>query len=205
MRLAFRWARIAETLSLRGNVEQTANGILERYIEPHRAYHNVNHLAHVLRELDEYSMMPRESALAELALWFHDAVYDPQSRENEHRSAILADRVLSFHQLPVKDIDRVTALIEDTRSHIPTADPLSAIVNDCDLAILGAEPDAYARYAQAVRQEFLHLDDAAWHAGRKDFLRSMRARHRLYFSRRGYQLHENKARENIARELDSLP
>ena len=86
-----------------------SNEWLERiaslYDEPHRAYHNANHVEDVLASLDVLSgsktrrprTSPSERADADeaaaatltLAAFFHDAVYDPKSSSNEEDSAVL--------------------------------------------------------------------------------------------------------------------
>src|SRR5690242_20591764 len=48
--------------------------LLRRYREKHRHYHDVRHLAAVLRRIDEFAD-DHDLFLVRLAAWFHDAVY----------------------------------------------------------------------------------------------------------------------------------
>ena len=99
-----------------------------------------------------------------LAAFFHDAVYDPQRRDNEEQSAALAERVLERAGLAagarrrtVGDLVRATAAPRGDR---PTPD--RAVLLDADLAVLGSEPAAYQAYVTGVRAEYAHVDDEAW-------------------------------------------
>lgn len=69
------------------------------YNEPHRAYHNMSHVADVLKSLDvllpntnhdhEASVSVKGIAITTLAAFFHDVIYNPKSSTNEKDSADL--------------------------------------------------------------------------------------------------------------------
>ncbi|KEG07189.1 hypothetical protein DQ04_10621020 [Trypanosoma grayi] len=76
-----------------------ATYIFTRYSEPQRRYHTLAHLEEMLQQLARYQAgapaahrLPLEGdttrcLVVELALLFHDAVYDPRRGDNEERSA----------------------------------------------------------------------------------------------------------------------
>src|SRR5688572_17453494 len=72
--LRARWERTLASLGVpaRSGAE-TFDALVKAYADPGRYYHNLDHLAAVLAELDA----PDEEARprVELAVWFHDAVY----------------------------------------------------------------------------------------------------------------------------------
>lgn len=59
------------------------------YSEPHRHYHNFHHIADSLAEFDRARHLAREPLAVELAIWFHDTVYDTRAGNNEEQSAEL--------------------------------------------------------------------------------------------------------------------
>src|SRR5512138_1089411 len=88
-----RWLDLMSKLGLPPN-EETFDALLKTYSETHRHYHTVEHIDHCLRELDAEISLAREPAEVELALWFHDAVYNSHRSDNEQKSAELACALL---------------------------------------------------------------------------------------------------------------
>lgn len=171
--------------------------LLARYAEPHRHYHDQRHLAEVLDALDLLGGGPS----AQLAAWFHDAVYDPRRSDNEDRSAELAAELLTGHRTPT-EITEVARLVRLTASHQPAADdPDGALLCDADLSVLGATATRYQEYAAAVRQEYGHLPDGAFDRGRAAILNDLLARPAIYRTAAGSARWEQAARANLRREL----
>src|SRR5262245_18351172 len=69
--------------------------LVAAYSEPQRHYHTLRHLDEVLRTVGKLRDYCHDPAAVELAVWFHDAVYDPRGQDNEARSAQLADERLA--------------------------------------------------------------------------------------------------------------
>ena len=67
--------------------------LLERWLEPHRAYHGPAHLLKVLEAVDLLTD-GRPSQELVLAAWFHDAVHRGRAGEDEKDSAALARQLL---------------------------------------------------------------------------------------------------------------
>ena len=65
-----------------------------RYAEPHRHYHTLDHIRAVLEIVDRIGATARNPAALELAVWFHDVVYDTHAGDNEEQSAAHARSVL---------------------------------------------------------------------------------------------------------------
>src|SRR5262249_44336165 len=141
--------------------------LARRYGEPHRAYHNLAHLRQVLDHVQQQSGTLREPAAVELAAWFHDVVYDPRANDNEEQSAARAANVLANLGMDAELIRRVSELILLTKTHAaPPGDTDALVLLDADLAILGAPPDEYERYAGGIRQEYAHVSDEDFRQGR---------------------------------------
>jgi predicted metal-dependent HD superfamily phosphohydrolase len=168
------------------DVEAAYADLVARHTEPHRRYHTLEHLDEILERV--------HGTEVELAAWFHDAVYDPRSSDNEARSAAYADDVLTRLGAPRDVIDEVQRLIALTAGHtVAEGDVDGRRLIDADLAILGAPPERYDRYARDVRAEYGHLDDEVWRAGRRAVLERLLT-----------AAEDERARSNLARELAAL-
>ncbi|MEP6463754.1 MAG: metal-dependent phosphohydrolase [Frankiaceae bacterium] len=181
-----------------GGQDDVGRELLARYAEPHRHYHDRQHLTEVLTALD----LLGASNTARLAAWFHDAVYDPRRGDNEDRSASLAVELLGKH-LPTEQVADVARLVRLTAAHDPAAgDADGAALCDADLAILGAHPTRYGQYATAVRAEYAHVPAADFARGRAAILRDLLNREVLYRTLIARSRWEQAARANVSRELD---
>ena len=168
--------------------------LLAAYGAPDRSYHDRRHLAEVL---DHLATLGCDEPPVLLAAWFHDGVYD--GREGaEERSARWAERALP--EPPAAEVGRLVRL---TEHHRPDAgDAPGRLLCDADLAILAARPERYADYVRGVRQEYAHLCDREFAAGRAAVLRRLLERPRLFHTDRAHQLWEERARGNVAAELE---
>src|SRR5438128_463068 len=69
--------------------DDVLDDLIARWSEPHRHYHVLGHLTHCLHEISDLPFASRGTA--ELAAWFHDAVYVTKpGAPNEKESADLA-------------------------------------------------------------------------------------------------------------------
>jgi predicted metal-dependent HD superfamily phosphohydrolase len=175
--------------------------LVAAYGEPHRAYHDLEHVAHLLAEL--YGV-PLLDPAVEWATWYHDAIYRPGRRDNETRSAALARDALDALGLQGLE-QRVVQLIEATRLHRANADDATALLFlDADMAILGAAPRTYLRYAQGVREEHRAIPGFLFARGRRAFLREMLGRPSIFTTPHFRNRYDRQARENLQTELARL-
>jgi predicted metal-dependent HD superfamily phosphohydrolase len=170
------------------------------YTEPHRRYHTLTHIDAVLHNLGAHHAGFNDPAIAELALFYHDLVYDPARHDNEAQSAARLKIRLSPY-LDAARLRRACSHIEATRHHDPTPDPDTNLVLDLDMSILGAGWPDYLAYAQGVHAEYAPVYGAeAYAAGRvKLFLEPTLARDRIFLTAPLTGL-EFQARDNLARE-----
>lgn len=178
-----RFARACAAIGAERGVDAGFDRLREAYGEPHRRYHTLAHVEACLAWLDWcWSLAERPHEIV-LAIFFHDAVYDPRAHggENEARSAALAEAVLSGAGGEPGAIARVAAMVRATAGHDAGGDDVdTALLVDIDLAILGASPRAYARFEADVRAEYAAFDDATYAAGRAQVLTALRMRAPLY-------------------------
>lgn len=177
--------------------------LLGRWNEPHRHYHSATHLLAMLESLDLLTdgAPPRTVALA---AWFHDAVYNGVAGVDEEDSAILAQVRLDGLVEPSESAE-VARLVRLTASHSPSAgDDGGALLCDADLAVLGGVPDDYAHYVTNVRNDYAHVADADFNAGRAAVLRQLLALDSLFHTKNGRSLWAAAARDNLSKELAQL-
>lgn len=177
------------------------NVVVARYNEPHRRYHNLFHITNLF-QLAAAKGIPLSRA-QQLAIWFHDVVYDPQeTMNNEQRSAQLMNDLLKDH-LPDSILRRATNMILATKRHV-SDDHETQIVLDLDLAGLGADHETYFYNKQQIREEYSYLSDESWINGRKIFITNMLNRKFIFETHWGRESFEDNARKNLMTDLQSL-
>lgn len=188
--------------------------LLTGWSEAHRSYHTLEHLAEVLTALGELEVAGAldadEALLARVVGWYHDLHYDPRAApgSNEHRSATLARDHL--HRLGV-DPDLIEA-VEDAVLMTATHETrpqgghtrMQEAFHDADLWILSAPPDRYARYREQVREEYAHVADEQFRAGRRAVMEGFLGRDRLYVTDHAHERWTARARENLRLEVEEL-
>ncbi|GAA2314561.1 hypothetical protein GCM10010149_77590 [Nonomuraea roseoviolacea subsp. roseoviolacea] len=185
----------------------TGAELVARWSEPHRRYHTLDHLAAVLAAADELAGAAADPAAVRLAAWFHDAVYDGRPGWDEERSAQLAEARLPRCGVPPARVAEVARLVRLTAAHdrVAPGDANGEVLSDADLAVLGSpRREDYDSYAARIRQEYAHVPDEPFRAGRAAVLERLLAAPRLYRTRAAYELWEERARANLRAELAAL-
>ena len=200
------WARFAlPTLQRRikmvGTSPMNREELIAAYSAPGRHYHNLPHIEDCLGALAGVeNLSPLDREILSAAIWWHDVVYDATRADNEELSARLAEQHVR------EDLrQEVGRLIRLTKTHdVQPDDRLGAILISIDLSILGAEPARYDAYAAAIRQEFIHVPEGDYRAGRARVLSQFAARPVIFPDTAFAARYDRQARENLARELASL-
>jgi predicted metal-dependent HD superfamily phosphohydrolase len=179
--------------------------LVAAHSEPQRFYHTLEHLTEMFKVAGKLGDAASDPAAVQLAVWFHDAVYDPWATDNEQRSATLAIELLTALGIPDGTLGHVAAMIRAT-AHAATGevDADTAVLLDADLAILSAEERRYARYAADVRREYAWVPDDAYRAGRTKVLEGFLNRPRIYRTDRMHTAAEEAARANLRAEIERL-
>ncbi|MDA8372297.1 MAG: metal-dependent phosphohydrolase [Nocardiopsaceae bacterium] len=179
--------------------------LLTRWSEPHRRYHTVGHLRAVVAAVDELAEAARDLVVVRCAAWFHDAVYDGVPGEDEERSARLAERLLPRCGLAAGRVAEAARLVRVTADHRPAHGDVDAqVLCDADLSVLGGTPERYREYAAAVREEYAHVAEADFRAGRAAVLRALLEAPVLFHTPLARARWEARARANISDELGAL-
>ena len=178
--------------------------LIARHAEPDRAYHTMRHVEECLAAFEPVTHQAERPAEIELAIWFHDAVYDTKAHDNEAQSAALAARELLAGGADAAAAARVERLILATRHDGIPEDVDARLLVDVDLAILGAEAERFAEYEAQVREEYAWVPEAAFRLGRARLLRSLLDRPSLYGTAWFRDRLEAAARRNLERSLRTL-
>ena len=179
--------------------------IVAGYAEPARHYHTLDHISACLGELDRTEMAEGPRRLIELALWWHDAIYDPTKPDNEAKSAVLARENLAAPGEDEGVIEEVARLIMLTVGHsVPAGDVTGATMVSIDLSILGRSPAVYDWYAGTVRAEYAHVPEAPFRAGRAMVMSRFLEAPYIFADPAFRARFEDQARANIAREIATL-
>lgn len=153
-----RWKPLILRISGQNDTSGCGAQLLNCYQEPQRFYHNTEHLINVLELLDfakqNITIADNVADIIELALWYHDSVYDPTKHDNEEKSVELFLSHSEQLNLNKEIIDNVKRLIMVTKCHFKASGLDEEIIADCDLATLGYSPEIYNAYEVNVRKEY---------------------------------------------------
>ncbi len=156
------------------------------------------HFAHV----NSIELEPWE----QLAVWFHDAVYDPAAKAllNEQCSAFFASALL-WKVMPEDAIKKVVAGIMATALHARRVEEKYGMILDLDLCSFAWNRQNYQAAGQAIAREFIPVFGAkAYESGRIKFLKKLLAKSHIYRTKFMREKYEAAARENIKSSIKAF-
>jgi len=194
----------APTPERRSIIPDLVEEFVRLYSQPHRHYHTLRHISECLQEFDEVSLACSNHLASEMAIWYHDIIYEPSGDVNERLSANKANfdciRLGVMHK---SFADNVAHIIMATK-HASVVQGDAAIVMDADLAILGSSSERFAEYEGQIRKEHGHLSDHDYATGRTLVLDGFMRRPIIYATDYFKDKYEKTARANIAMSLMKL-
>jgi len=196
-----RWQRLWNELAMPAPAGLLA-ALLDAYSEPQRHYHTLQHLEECLAHFDALRHLAEHPAEIELALWFHDAVYDIHAHDNEARSADWASSALLAAGLAPDACRRVHGLVMATCHDALPASLDAQLLTDIDLAILGAGPERFAEYEAQIRAEYAHVPQALFLDKRRQILRGFLDREHIFQTQPCRERFEAAARRNLAHAIE---
>lgn len=217
--LADEWHRLMDACGVprSAKTEAALARLMTAYSEPHRYYHNLDHIFWMLNliALREKADPTLQTASIRLATWYHDVVYDTLSTENETRSAEVAEEVLTGFGFPNGGPDEwgnnlglvgeVSFLIWGTQGHSRGGDWKEGdVFLDADLSILGTDPTTYTAYASAIRKEYGWVAEYDYCHGRRKVLQGFLDREKIFCNDWPGYYTEKQARANIAAEIAQI-
>lgn len=174
------------------------------YSEPHRFYHNINHIIKMWGEFDDARHLFKDPVAAEFALFYHDCIFTPSLLDegNERASDARAEFILSILGMHERDYffyarvkSNILYCIDDDYENSD-----AILFRDMDYAILGKSKKEYDEYRANIKKEYFFAPVDY----RIAFLESLLAKKRIYGSEYFHNKYEKKARLNIKRELEII-
>lgn len=180
--------------------------------QPHRYYHNINHINDCLSELEQFLRDDVKQSMygyvicVEYAIWYHDVVYNPYSLINEEESARLFK---TYHhsankQLPSNAKQYISDAIIATASHTKRLKDLSTaskVLLDIDLAGLGKPVHIFAKNSYNLRKEYYNSTDLELVQGRLNFFKTLNKRETFYYTDYFHDKYHEQSKENVENEI----
>jgi predicted metal-dependent HD superfamily phosphohydrolase len=192
--------------------------VIAAYEGAGRFYHTRQHLEDVLQKIDwaktaleaagDLADIPAQERpllfdTVEMALWYHDAVYDARGHDNEMKSRCVFLADAEKNGLPGHIQRDVARLIDVTAKHGNARRLDERILCDCDLAILGAPTEQFDAYDSGIRKEYAHVPAREYEKARRRVLRGFLRQGNVFKTKAFQQEFGARARWNLLRR--SMP
>ncbi|MEM7562350.1 MAG: hypothetical protein AAF353_04770 [Pseudomonadota bacterium] len=179
--------------------EQIYARLAAAYSEPHRYYHTMDHINYCLGQLDLCRSEVDNADAIEMAIWFHDVIYQPGNPDDERQSAALyADLAKGVHSdhFISQVYEMIIATIHDGES-LQHSD--NKYMVDIDLSSFALDWDAFVQDSENLRLENPHVEAGEYQRRQKKFRESLLARERFFYTDFFHQRYEQQARKNLQR------
>ena len=199
-----RWTATWKNLGVTAADAELFRRLVDAYSEHHRHYHTLQHLDECFARFDECPVRTDHANEIELALWFHDAVYDPHRSDNEEQSAQWARTEASRFGIDADAVERIHGLILATKHNVAPATEAAKVTVDVDLSILAAPEERFDDYERQVRAEYSWVPGFLFRRKRKEILESFLARPAIFQTAYFQAKYETAARHNLQRSIRAL-
>ncbi|MBU1127262.1 MAG: hypothetical protein ABIH88_00100 [Patescibacteria group bacterium] len=199
-----KWLSLLKRQKTTKNSENIYKDLLLRYKESHRRYHNLSHLKECFVEFEKVAHLLKNPDSVEMAIWYHDAIYNPKKQDNEEKSAMLF--LKNAKELCLSDIFKkdISQLILETKHQKPPKENDAKFLIDIDLSILGKNKKRFEKYEEQIREEYCFVPKKEFNQKRKAFLESLLKRQNIYSTSFFKDKYERKTRENLANSINLL-
>lgn len=178
--------------------------IEENYSGSKRYYHTLQHLENLLQILPPIKAKINDWDTLLFTLFYHDVIYNATKNDNEEKSAELAVSRMKTIGVENSQIEKCRTQILATKKHLLSTDSDTNYFTDADLSVLGQDWATYSNYYKNVRKEYAIYPNILYNAGRKKVLKHFLSMDSIYKTDYFYQEFEQKAKENLERELTLL-
>ncbi|MBF0546595.1 MAG: N-methyl-D-aspartate receptor NMDAR2C subunit [Candidatus Riflebacteria bacterium] len=198
------WQNTWKELGVSDPDESLFRQLVACYSEPHRKYHNMQHIEECFLHLRSLHSVISRPAEVELALWFHDAIYNTHRKDNEERSAEWVRESGLKVGLSNDLVSRIYDLVMITKHNTIPKSTDAEILVDIDLGILGAEAERFDEYEIQIQQEYSWVPEHLYRTERRKILKGFLNRQNLYCTEHFRSSFEIQAKKNLTRSLAQL-
>ena len=199
--LKSRWSNLWKRLGVNEDKTEEYKELVALYGEDTRSYHNLVHIVHTLRELDSVGHLVDNKDMLELALWYHDAIYDTRAKNNEEKSAELAIKRLGEARFNNDYVSCIENLILNTKHGKKPEDKDARYLTDIDLTILGKPVLEFDEYEKDIREEYSWVPDMQFMQGRTAVLNTILGMGTIYSTDFFRLKYGAQAQKNLERYL----
>lgn len=196
---------LAQTYTADHNaVEELWSELETAYSGKKRFYHTLAHLENLIAQLSIYKTQIADWNCMLFAVFYHDAVYNVMKKNNEEKSAELAQKRMRSIAVPPHIIERCKQHILATKAHTQSADADTNLFTDADLSVLGMDWDIYLNYCKEVRKEYSFFPDMLYNPGRRKALTHFLEMEHIYKTDAFREKYEMNAKQNLSREISEV-
>ena len=180
-------------------IQQKWDDLEKAYSKKSRHYHNLKHIAAMIESFETYRDHLQNPNEILFSIFYHDFVYSSSKKDNELKSAEFALKVLSNNETLDKSLIFDTICATQLHQHNEIED-INWLI-DFDLKILSKDWDDYKIYFEQIRKEYRIYPDFLYKPGRAKALKHFLENEFIFQTDEFRNLYEEKARENIEKEI----
>ncbi len=172
-----------------------------------RHYHSIMHVLDSLAEFGEAMNLSRRPGLLELAIFFHDYIHTPDSRDGRDEKESAA----RIYGLVAGQSEEMAAYARDlvlVTRHSPSLQPKNIdeqLICDIDLAVLGRPSEIFDDYERLIWEEYRGTYPLEiFRRGRMRILESFDQRDPIYCTEHFRKKYEASAHQNLKRSIERL-
>lgn len=183
-------------------VQRNWQDLENAYSKKSRHYHNLTHIADMVECYETYLQKLEFPNEVLYAIFYHDYIYNSSKKDNELKSAEYAVKILPKDSILNKQL--VYDMICATQLHQHnTIEDINWLI-DFDLKILSRDWENYQVYFELIRKEYSIYPDFLYKPGRVKALKHFLENEFIFQTGEFRNLYEEKARENIEKEITLL-
>ena len=181
------------------DIQQHWFDLEKAYSKKSRYYHNLTHIQDMIFSYEKYSDQLQFPNEVLYSIFYHDYIYVSSKKNNELKSAEFAIKILP--QNARLNSKMVFYAIVATQLHQHNDNEDINWLIDFDLKVLSRDWEDYQIYFEQIRKEYRIYPDFLYKPGRAKALKHFLENEFIFQTDEFRNLYEEKARENIEKEI----